>query len=363
MGVMHAALGRATLTICYGDSRELGWIAPGSVHLVLTSPPYWTLKEYPRREGQLGLVEDYDAFHDELDKVWKHCFRVLVPGGRLVCVVGDVCLSRRKHGRHSVMPMHADIIVRTRKVGFDNLTPILWHKITNASYEVENGSGFLGKPYEPNAIVKNDVEFILMLRKPGGYRQPTDEQREASRLTKQEHQEWFRQIWNGPRGESTRHHPAPFPEEPAHRLVRMFSFTGDTVLDPFMGTGTTLLASARCGRNAIGVEIEPAYVTMSKERIERDLGAIFRPATPARGMPGFPIRDDNAAAIGMASLTASAGRVSRSGGPAILTIPGSAGRLSVFSKSHDCGQVVAHHQLAHFGPGSPQGRAFFVPNP
>jgi len=329
IGVMHAALDRTTLTICHGDSRELGWIAPGSVHLVLTSPPYWTLKEYPRREGQLGLVEDYDAFHDELDKVWKHCFRVLVPGGRLVCVVGDVCLSRRKHGRHSVMPMHADIIVRARKVGFDNLTPIFWHKITNASYEVENGSSFLGKPYEPNAIVKNDVEFILMLRKPGGYRQPTGEQREASRLAKQEHQEWFRQIWNGPRGESTRRHPAPFPEELAHRLVRMFSFAGDTVLDPFMGTGTTLLASARCGRNAIGVEIEPAYVTMSKERIERDLGAIFRPATPARGMPGFPIRDDNAAAIGMASLTASAGRVSRSGGPAIPTIPGSAGRLTL----------------------------------
>ncbi len=249
--------------------------------MVLTSPPYWTLKEYPHREGQLGLVEDYDAFHDELDKVWRHCFRLLVPGGRLVCVVGDVCLSRRKHGRHSVMPMHADIIVRARKVGFDNLTPIFWHKITNASYEVENGSSFLGKPYEPNAIVKNDVEFILMLRKPGGYRQPTGEQREASRLTKQEHQEWFRQIWNGLRGESTRHHPAPFPEELAHRLVRMFSFTGDTVIDPFMGTGTILLASARCGRNGIGVEIEPAYVTMSKERIERDLGAIFRPATPA----------------------------------------------------------------------------------
>jgi site-specific DNA-methyltransferase (adenine-specific) len=145
MGVMHAALDRTTLTICHGDSRELGWLAPGSVHLVLTSPPYWTLKEYPRREGQLGLVEDYDAFHDELDKVWKHCFRVLVPGGRLVCVVGDVCLSRRKHGRHSVMPMHADIIVRARNIGFDNLTPILWHKITNANYEVENGSGFTAR--------------------------------------------------------------------------------------------------------------------------------------------------------------------------------------------------------------------------
>ena len=281
IGVMHAALDRTTLTICHGDSRELDWIAPRSVHLALPSPPYWTLKEYPHHKGQLGLVEDYDAFHDELDKVWEHCFRVLVPGGRLVCVVGDVCLSRRKHGRHSVMPMHADIVVRARKIGFDNLTPIFWHKIANASYEVENGSGFLGKPYEPNAIIKNDVEFILMLRKPSGYRQPTGEQREASRLTKQEHHEWFQQIWKGLPGESTRHHPAPFPEELAYRLVRMFSFTGDTVLDPFMGTGTTLVASARCGRNGIGVEIEPAYARMSKERIERQLTAIFRRAAPA----------------------------------------------------------------------------------
>ena len=108
----------------------------------------------------------------------------------------------------------------------------------------------------------------------------------------------------------------------------MFSFAGDTVLDPFMGTGTTLLASARCGRNAIGVDIEPAYVMMSKERIERELTTCFRPATPARGMPGYPILDDNAAAIGMASLTTSAGIVSRSGGPAIPTIPSSAGRLT-----------------------------------
>jgi site-specific DNA-methyltransferase (adenine-specific) len=196
-----------------------------------------------------------------------------------------------------VMPLHADIVVRARKIGFDNLTPILWHKITNASHEVENGNGhgFLGKPFEPNAIIKNDVEFILMLRKPGGYRQPTDEQREASRLTKQEHQEWFRQIWNGPKGESTRHHPAPFPEELAYRLVRMFSFAGDTVLDPFMGTGTTLLASARCGRNGIGIEVEPAYVKMANKRIEMELAAAFRPA-----MPGNHLSQEAAAALPMA---------------------------------------------------------------
>ena len=264
-----------THVIQCGDSRHLDWIADGTVHLVVTSPPYWTLKEYPPNTGQLGFIDDYDSFHDELEKVWRHCFRVLVPGGRLVCVVGDVCLSRRRHGKHSVMPMHADITVRARKIGFDNLSPIFWYKISNANYEVENGSSFLGKPYEPNAIIKNDVEFILMLRKPGGYRQPTNEQREASKLSKEEYQDWFQQVWNGLTGESTKQHPAPFPEELAHRLVRMFSFVGDTVLDPFMGTGTTLLAAARCDRNSIGVEIEPAYIRMAKERLERELASLF----------------------------------------------------------------------------------------
>ena len=260
-----------------GDARHLEWIPSESIHLIVTSPPYWTLKEYPQHQFQLGLIADYDAFHDELEKVWRHCFRVLVPGGRLVCVVGDVCLSRRKHGRHMVMPLHADIVVRARRIGFDNLSPIFWYKIANARYEVENGNGagFLGKPYEPNAIIKNDVEFILMLRKPGGYRQPSDDQREASRLTKEEHKEWFQQVWNGLTGESTKNHPAPYPVELAYRLVRMFSFVGDTVLDPFMGTGTTLLAAARCDRNSVGVEIEPSYVRIAKSRLELELQGLF----------------------------------------------------------------------------------------
>jgi DNA modification methylase len=267
--------GRTTHRIRHGDARELDWIPDKSLHLVLTSPPYWTLKEYPAQERQLGGVLDYEQFHDELDKVWGHCLRVLVPGGRLICVVGDVCLSRKKHGRHMVMPLHADIVVRARRIGFDNLSPIFWYKISNAKYEVENGSGgFLGKPYEPNAIFKNDVEFILMLRKAGGYRKPTEEQRAASKLTKEEHQAWFQQVWNL-NGTSTRDHPAPYPLELAYRLVRMFSFTGDTVLDPFMGTGTTLLAAAKCGRNSIGVEIDRHYVADSKVRLENELSDLF----------------------------------------------------------------------------------------
>ena len=264
-----------TITIHPGDARELDWLPSDSLHLVLTSPPYWTLKQYPSNDDQLGSIAAYEQFHDELDKVWRHCYRALVPGGRLVCVVGDVCLSRRRHGKHSVIPLHADIVIRARKIGFDNLTPIFWYKIANANYEVENGSSFLGKPYEPNAIIKNDVEFILMLRKPGGYRQPTNEQRDASRLTKDEYQAWFQQIWNNVPGETTRDHPAPYPVELAYRLIRMFSFVGDTVLDPFMGTGTTLVAAAKCERNAIGVEIEPAYIEYTKQRLEAKISSLF----------------------------------------------------------------------------------------
>ena len=276
---MNAVAAPATPTrhvIQQGDARELGWITTESVHLVVTSPPNWTLKEYPTNSSQIGAIAGYEDFHRELEKVWAHCFRVLVPGGRVCCVVGDVCIARRRnHGRHMVLPLHADIAVRCRRIGFDYLTPILWHKIANASYEVENGSGFLGKPYEPNAIIKNDVEYILMLRKPGGYRRPTEEQRRDSRLTKEEHATWFRAFWSDVPGESTRHHPAPFPEELALRLVRMFSFAGDTVLDPFMGTGTTLLAASRCGRNSIGVEIEAGYVKMAKTRLEGEIDTLF----------------------------------------------------------------------------------------
>jgi site-specific DNA-methyltransferase (adenine-specific) len=256
------------------DARALPFLADESVHLVVTSPPYWTLKRYNEHEGQLGHVADYETFLGELAKVWREAYRVLVPGGRLVCVVGDVCLSRRENGRHVVVPLHADICVMCRKMGFDNLNPIIWHKIANANYEVENGTKFLGKPYEPNAIIKNDIEFILMQRKPGGYRKPTEEQRRLSMIGKTEYAEWFRQFWTIT-GASTKTHPAPFPLELAYRLVRMFSFWGDTVLDPFCGTGTTCLAAMKSGRNSIGVELDESYCGMARTRLEEESRSFF----------------------------------------------------------------------------------------
>ena len=140
------------------------------VHLVVTSPPYWTLKQYAGTSGerQLGHQGDYEQFQVDLSLVWRRCFDLLVPGGRLCINVGDVCLSRKRSGRHHVIPLHSDIITSCRNLGFDYLTPILWQKITNAATEVSgNGSSFLGKPYEPNGIIKNDIEYILLFRKPG----------------------------------------------------------------------------------------------------------------------------------------------------------------------------------------------------
>jgi modification methylase len=267
-------------SIYRGDARDMSGLEPHSVHLVLTSPPYWTLKEYRDSEGQLGHVEDYDEFLQELDKVWKQCFQALVPGGRMICVVGDVCLSRRENGgRHTVVPLHSSIQEHCRKLGFDNLAPIIWHKISNAAYEVEGGSTFLGKPYEPNAVIKNDIEFILMERKPGGYRSPDISTKVLSVISTENHKKWFQQIWSGVTGASTKQHPAPYPLELAERLVRMFSFVGDTVLDPFMGTGTTTVAAAKWGRNSIGFEIDRHYYKLAQKRISEETSSLFSTAT------------------------------------------------------------------------------------
>jgi DNA modification methylase len=257
------------------DSRLMD-LEPASVDLIVTSPPYWTLKKYNDNNKQLGEVEDYDEFLDELDQVWRRCYEALVPGGRMVIVVGDVNVSRKAFGRHMVFPLHASIQEHCRLIGFDNLAPIIWYKIANAQYEMGAG-GFFGKPYEPNGVVKNDVEYILFQRKPGGYRKPDLATRLMSIIAATDHAEWFQQVWRLG-GASTRNHPAPFPLALAERLIRMFSFVGDTVLDPFLGTGTTSAAAALCGRNSIGSEVDPAYFEQCVARVR---GAITETCQPS----------------------------------------------------------------------------------
>ena len=250
-----------------GDARDLSFIENESVHLICTSPPYGSLKEYPDSPGQLGNLDDYNEFLGELDRVWEECLRVLVPGGRVACVVGDVCISRRQGGRHHVLPLSADIQVRARHIGFDNLTPIRWLKVANLKLEASKSGRYLGKPNLPNGIVKNDLEHILFLRTPGGYRKPTARMEKASRIETDDYVHYFAPIWSDVTGQLRRDHPAPYPIEIPRRLIRMFSFAGDTVVDPFAGTGTTAIAAMETDRNSISVEIDAGYVSALKSRL------------------------------------------------------------------------------------------------
>ncbi len=261
------SIGPTRHVVQLGDARDLAWIETESVHLVCTSPPYGSLKEYPDHPAQLGNHPVYEEFLDQLDAAWRECLRLLVPGGRIACVVGDICISRRRGGRHHVLPLSADIQVRARRLGFDCLTPIRWMKVANIALEASRSSRFLGKPNLPNGIVKNDIEHILFLRKPGGYRSPTDDQQQRSFIKTDDYARWFAPVWTDVTGQLRREHPAPYPLEVPRRLIRMFSFTGDRVLDPFAGTGTTALAAVETGRHSISVEIEPAYIDLCERRL------------------------------------------------------------------------------------------------
>lgn len=260
-----------------GDARDLSFLGDRTVHLICTSPPYGALKEYPKHPRQLGNISSYNSFLEQMEIVLAECLRVLVPGGRVACVVGDICISRRQAGRHHVLPLSADLQVRARKLGFDCLTPIRWQKVSNIKLEASLSSRFLGKPNLPNGIVKNDLEHILFFRKPGGYRNPTEEMERRSFIANDDYSFWFSPVWTDVPGQIRTEHPAPYPVEIPRRLIRMFSFVGDLVVDPFGGTGTTTLAALETGRNSISVDIEPLYVAIMEKRMNaQSLPGIIR---------------------------------------------------------------------------------------
>jgi len=264
-----------------GDARDLSFLNDASIHFVCTSPPYGALKAYPEHDCQLGNIGCYERFLDELDRVWAECLRVLVPGGRVACVIGDICVSRRQGKRHHVLPLSADIQSRARHLGFDVLTPIRWLKVSNIRLEASRSARFLGKPNLPNVIVKNDLEHILFLRKPG-YRKPTPEMERLSHISTDDYAHWFSPVWSDVRGQMRRDHPAPYPVEIPRRLIRMFSFAGDTVLDPFGGTATTAVAALETGRNSISVEIAPQYITLMAARLQGErLSSIVEIVSPS----------------------------------------------------------------------------------
>lgn len=261
--------------IILGDSRAMKEVADESVHLVVTSPPYWQLKDYGHAH-QIGFNDSYEDYINNLNLVWRECYRVLHPGCRLCVNIGDQFARSVYYGRYKIIPIRTEIIKFCETIGFDYMGAIIWQKVTTVN--TSGGATIMGSfPYPRNGIVKLDYEFILLFKKLGKSPKPTNEQKEKSKLTTEEWNEYFYGHWNFT-GERQNEHLAMFPEELPRRLIRMFTFPGETVLDPFLGSGTTSLAARNLERNSVGYEINREFVPLIKEKLQiagRDLfGAV-----------------------------------------------------------------------------------------
>ena len=238
-----------------------------SVHLIVTSPPYWQLKDYGS-ENQIGFNDSYEEYINNLNLVWTECHRVLHNGCRLCINIGDQFARSVYYGRYKVIPIHSEIIHFCETIGFDFMGQIVWQKTTTMN--TTGGAVIMGSfPYPRNGIVKLDFEYILLFKKQGESPKPTSEQKEAAAMTNEEWNTYFNGHWyfNGVKQDK---HIAMFPEELPKRLIKMFSFPGETVLDPFMGSGTTARVARLLGRNSVGYEINPDFIPIIKERIGGD---------------------------------------------------------------------------------------------
>ncbi len=255
--------------VIFGDSRSMREVGNESLHLVVTSPPYWCIKDYVH-PAQIGRNQSYAEYLANLKRVLSECHRVLHPGCRAAVNIGDQYLRAKEHGAYRVQPIPADLIAIGRDLGFEFMGNIIWQKISTT--KTSGGGAWMGSIYYPrDGHITYEHEYILLFRKKGDWPKPTGLQREKSRLTKQQRSEWFRGIWKiSP--ERQDHHEAMFPTEVPRRLIKMYSFWGETVLDPFLGSGTTCLAAALEGRNSIGYEINEDYKGIIKEKL-RDLGS------------------------------------------------------------------------------------------
>jgi DNA modification methylase len=238
-----------------------------SVHLVVTSPPYWSIKDYGHPE-QIGREQPYDDYLDSLAKVMRECHRVLHQGCRMAVNIGDQYLRAKDHGRYRVQPIPADLSAIGRQIGFDFMGNIIWRKVSTTN--TTGGGQWMGSIYYPrDGQVTYEHEYILLFRKQGQWPGPTSEEaREKSRLTREQRSRWFRGVWDDLAPERQDEHVAMFPVELPRRLIKMYTFWGETVLDPFLGSGTTALAARLEGRNSVGYEINPEF----EETIRRKLG-------------------------------------------------------------------------------------------
>jgi len=250
--------------VIIGDSRKMAEVKDNSVDLVVTSPPYWHIKDYGA-EGQIGYGQSLHEYLKDLYRVWKECYRVLKPGRRLCINIGDQFARSIIYGRYKVIPLHAEIIAQCEDIGFDYMGSIIWQKKTTMN--TTGGANVMGSyPYPPNGMVEIDYEFILIFKKPGKGGRIAGEAKEKSKLTIEEWKKFFYGHWYFG-GARQIEHEAMFPEELPKRLIKMYSFVGDTVLDPFLGSGTTVKVALSLNRNAIGYEINEGFIDVIEEKL------------------------------------------------------------------------------------------------
>ncbi len=253
--------------VVFGDSRKMPELENESVHLMVTSPPYWCIKDYSH-EGQTGYNQSYEEYIEDIFSVLKETFRVLKTGCRAVINIGDQYLRARDHGRYRVQPIPSDVIIRARDAGFDFMGNIIWKKISTTN--TTGGGAWMGSIYHPrDGHITYEHEYIIILKKPGKWPKPAEKQKELSKLTKEERSSWFRGIWEV-HPEKQNCHIAMFPVEIPYRLIKMYSFFGETVLDPFLGSGTTIKAASLLGRVGIGYEINQKYKTVIEKKLQVD---------------------------------------------------------------------------------------------
>lgn len=261
--------------IIIGDSRNMAELKDNSVHLVITSPPYWQLKDYGTSD-QIGFNDSYEDYINNLNLVWKECYRVLNDGCRLCVNIGDQFARSVYYGRYKIIPIRTEIIKFCENIGFDYMGAIIWQKTTTMN--TTGGATIMGSfPYPRNGIIKLDYEFILIFKKPGDAPFVSREIKEKSKMSKEEWNQYFIGHWNF-NGEKQDKHLAMFPEELPKRLIKMFSFVGDNVLDPFLGSGTTTLAAKNLDRSSVGYEINKKFLPIIKEKIGVNKKELFKEA-------------------------------------------------------------------------------------
>jgi DNA modification methylase len=253
-----------TARIICGDVRCMNELEDASVHLAITSPPYWQIKDYGA-PAQIGYGQSLHEYLIDLSRVWAECYRVLRPGRRLCVNIGDQFARASTYGRYKIIPLHTEVVAQCESLGFDYMGAIIWQKKTTMN--TTGGAVVMGSfPYPPNGIVELDYEFILLFKKPGTSAPASVEQKAASRLTTEEWKEYFAGHWHFA-GTRQVYHEAMFPDELPRRLMRMFSFDGETVLDPFLGSGTTIKVALELGRNAIGYEVQPEFLPIIRGKL------------------------------------------------------------------------------------------------